>query len=76
MARQMDRRLPDMDRLRITDAAQVIGVDRMTLWRWIRAGKVPGAAKTPGGYWTVPLAWVEEVGRIRRTGGSHEGSRP
>jgi predicted site-specific integrase-resolvase len=61
--RKTDRRVLPV-KLRITVAADRMGVHRKTLMRWCEAGKVPGAMKTPGGYWVVPDEWVLEMGWI------------
>lgn len=39
---------------RTGEVAQLIGVDRSTLLKWIRAGELPDVARSPNGYrvWT------------------------
>lgn len=38
--------------LRIAEVAEVFGVDRKTVSRWARSGKLP-AVRTPGGHWRI-----------------------
>jgi len=47
------------DYLTVTEAAKRLSVDRRTLQNWCRDGKVPGAIRTPGGHWRVPVEFVE-----------------
>jgi excisionase family DNA binding protein len=43
------------------EAADLVGVDVSTLKRWARAGKVPGAWQTPGGWWKFTRAGLFEL---------------
>jgi excisionase family DNA binding protein len=35
-------------------AAAIAGVDLSTVWRWCKAGRLPGAWRTPGGQIRIP----------------------
>lgn len=47
--RDSDRR----PRLSTTEVAEMFGVDRTTLYRWIREGKIPDPARDPDTGWPV-----------------------
>jgi excisionase family DNA binding protein len=63
--------LGDMDTaappLSPTEAATLLGVDVGTLKRWARDGKVPGAWRTPGGWWKFPREGLEQLALPRST---------
>ena len=46
------------------EAARLMSVDKATVIRWIRAGKLEGW-QTPGGHWRIPRTEIE---RIRSAG--------
>lgn len=50
----------DRSPLSIPEAARRLGVDRATLWRWVKAGRL-GAFVTPGGHHRILAADLEEV---------------
>lgn len=64
----------EMDRLLTqTEAAKVIGVDRVTVWRWVKSGKLP-AERIVGGAYVVRnsvaiMARREREARLSRSGG-------
>ena len=43
------------------EAAAVLNVHPDTLKAWARAGAVPGAWRTPGGWWKFTLAGIEQL---------------
>ncbi len=47
-----------------TEAARRLSVDKATVIRWLRAGKMQGW-RTPGGHWRIDPSEVE---RLRRDG--------
>lgn len=47
------------------DAAKLIGVDRATINRWLRSGKMNGH-QLPNGYWLMSLDDINEVRRKYR----------
>lgn len=44
----------DTEYLSAPEYAELMGVHQNTAWRWLLAGMVEGAFKTPGGHWRVP----------------------
>jgi putative resolvase len=42
------------------DAGKTLGVNRVTVWRWIKSGKVK-ANRTPGGTHRIPQSEVERL---------------
>ena len=42
------------------EAMALFGVSRLTLYRWIDAGKLD-AVKTPGGHWRIPKDKAEAL---------------
>lgn len=50
------------------EAGRRMSVDKATVIRWIRAGKLEGW-QTPGGHWRIPLTEVE---RIRSASGREQ----
>lgn len=42
-------------------AAEIVGVHQDTLKKWARQGKVPGAWRTPGGWWKFTRAGLEQL---------------
>jgi excisionase family DNA binding protein len=43
------------------EAAVVAGVTRSTIWRWRKAGRLPGAYETAGGHLRIPLEALAEA---------------
>lgn len=41
--------------------AQRLGLDRKTVYRWIRAGWLEGAVQLPNGRWRIPADVVEGI---------------
>jgi predicted site-specific integrase-resolvase len=35
------------------EVAVIYGRSEQTIWRWLKAGKVPGGEKSPGGSWVI-----------------------
>jgi transposase len=44
------------------EVAVIYGRDVQTIWRWLKAGKVPGGEKTPGGAWVI---WKQQFDQHR-----------
>jgi len=42
------------------EAADRLGINVRTLYRWLKAGKIDAAWRSPGMHWHVSEAWVEE----------------
>lgn len=59
---------PDEDRLRLGEAAALLGVSADTVRRWADAGRLP-VELTPGGQRTVARADVARLAAERRRGG-------
>lgn len=55
------------DYLKTPELAAMFRVDVKTVSRWLNAGKVPGAIRTPGGQWRILRAAVE---KFLREGGA------
>lgn len=43
----------------VTEAARICGVDRTTIYRWVRSGKVPGVVTNDIGRTLIPRRWAE-----------------
>ena len=50
----------------LTETADVLGVERHSIWRWVREGKVP--AQKAGGVVFIERAWVRMEITRRRAG--------
>lgn len=53
------------DRIRVGDAATLLGVSENTVKNWVRLGRFPGAYRTEGGHWRLVL---DEVLALRDSG--------
>jgi excisionase family DNA binding protein len=49
-----------------SEVAKILGVDRRTIWRWIKEGKIKGI-KLPGKLYVIPESEVKRIleGRSR-----------
>jgi hypothetical protein len=47
---------PDGDWATLPELARAMRVARKSAWRWIQAGKVPGAVRDGAGQWLIPRA--------------------
>jgi excisionase family DNA binding protein len=57
--------------LNASELARIIGVDRATIHRWIRKGRIKGAFRPPDREnWRVPLDTCEELKRQQEDEGS------
>jgi len=54
----------------VAEAAEILEVDRATVTRWLRQGKIIAAHKLPGsnGAWLMPYASVAHLAAQRRKG--------
>lgn len=43
------------------EAAAFLGVSAYTIKRWAREGRVPGAWRTPGGWWKFTRSGLEQL---------------
>jgi excisionase family DNA binding protein len=55
--------------LKPEEVARLLGVNARTIKRWAESGKLPGAFRTPGGHWRVPVSAVEAVTRPQASQG-------
>jgi predicted site-specific integrase-resolvase len=46
--------------LTLPAAAREVGVDKMTVWRWVRDGKVEARRNGPSGWWKVRRQVIRE----------------
>ena len=46
----------------VFEARRVLGVSYITLWRWIREGRIR-AVKSPTGRWLIPVSEIERLAR-------------
>ncbi len=46
--------------LKLGQVAEILGVSRRTVWRWIKEGKIK-AVKLPSGIYVVPETEVERI---------------
>ena len=57
--------IPDQDPLTATEAAAALGMPHSTVQKWLNAGKIPGAFRTPAvdgyGHWRIPRAVLVDL---------------
>ena len=43
------------------EVAKELNLSEQTVWRWLRAGKIPGAVKFPSGAWRIPEDYIHRI---------------
>lgn len=56
---------PQKDYIRTNELAAILGVTGQTIYNWLRAGKIPEPARTPGGQRMFKERDIEVIRRLR-----------